>query len=83
MTYATINNVLCYQCSVTCGGGKRLREFWCQYDGKTVNNDKCPLPLPVITETCNDEPCAYWKEEHWSEVKVEQCRLINVIVLSA
>lgn len=58
------------ECSATCGGGKRHRPFWCQYDGKQDNIERCPRPSPVITETCNNEPCPNWIEEEWSECSV-------------
>ncbi|KAJ3649041.1 hypothetical protein Zmor_020803 [Zophobas morio] len=75
-------------CSVTCGGGSRLRQVHCVEEANNtkirVNDQKCTGHKPWFQEACNRMDCPAWIASSWSgcsvscgegtQVRVVECR---------
>ncbi len=62
-----------FQCSTTCGLGRRLRQVHCidALTKKSYDDQYCAqLPRkPMEYESCNLDPCPVWIADPWSPVK--------------
>ncbi|XP_015837335.1 protein madd-4 isoform X3 [Tribolium castaneum] len=75
-------------CSVSCGGGSRLRQVYCVEEANStkirVNDQKCTGHKPWFQEACNRMDCPAWIASSWSgcsvscgegtQVRVVECR---------
>lgn len=75
-------------CSVTCGGGSRLRQVHCVEEANNtkirINEGKCGARKPHFQEACNQIDCPKWHASQWSgcsvscgegvQVRVVECR---------
>ncbi|XP_076172003.1 A disintegrin and metalloproteinase with thrombospondin motifs 9 isoform X2 [Ptiloglossa arizonensis] len=57
-------------CSVTCGVGKRLRQYLCHIDNRIVPNSHCGDSPTGVVEVCNPGPCEQWQAGDWSPCSV-------------
>ena len=59
-----------FQCSVTCGEGKRNRFVRCEdAQGYLRSPTLCGhLDRPVSTQACSERPCGYWRSGLWGQV---------------
>ncbi|XP_076238234.1 A disintegrin and metalloproteinase with thrombospondin motifs 9 [Calliopsis andreniformis] len=53
-------------CSVTCGVGKRRRQYLCHVDNRIVPDSDCGGTPSGVVETCNAGPCLQWQAGDWS-----------------
>ncbi|KAF5289701.1 hypothetical protein FQR65_LT11755, partial [Abscondita terminalis] len=76
-------------CSVSCGGGSRLRQVYCVEETRNktkikIGEQKCPGRKPRYQEPCNQMICPKWQASPWSgcsvscgegvQVRVVECR---------
>ncbi|XP_053973328.1 A disintegrin and metalloproteinase with thrombospondin motifs 9-like isoform X2 [Hylaeus volcanicus] len=57
-------------CSVTCGVGKRRRQYLCHVDNRIVSHSHCGDSPPEVVEACNAGPCDQWQVGDWSTCSV-------------
>ena len=68
------------QCSVTCGGGVRVRSVTCRNtNNQVVPNTNCPGAMPDIEQVCSTNPCATYVVGEWSDVS-GLCFFIRFII---
>lgn len=77
---AAVVDLLCFQCSASCGIGYQQRYISCSmipsspglHAQTIISAGKCPEPHPPDTRPCVLQECAssaYWKVGPWSKVK--------------
>ncbi|XP_034187688.1 A disintegrin and metalloproteinase with thrombospondin motifs 9 isoform X1 [Osmia lignaria lignaria] len=59
-----------HSCSVTCGIGKRHRDYLCHVENRIVPHSYCGDPPPGVVEVCNAGPCEQWQAGIWSPCSV-------------
>ncbi|XP_012144163.2 A disintegrin and metalloproteinase with thrombospondin motifs 9 isoform X1 [Megachile rotundata] len=57
-------------CSVTCGVGKRHRNYLCHIENRIVDSSMCGDLPPGVVEVCNERPCEHWQAGDWSPCSV-------------
>ena len=65
--YLTVECV--FQCSVSCGGGRKQRKVWCMLGSQKVSDDQCNRKLrPVAKKECHLKECPEWYPGGWGPV---------------
>lgn len=71
------NHVPSFQCSVTCGDGRKQRPVSC-----SAGTNKCdPKTKPQSSVSCNAGSCPYWKVTKWSQVSKSE-HILNQTVIN-
>ena len=54
------------ECTATCGGGKRAKQYHCELNGFKVSDWRCNSNLkPYVTEECSSDECPRWSVGSW------------------
>lgn len=60
-----------FQCSATCGGGRKLRKIYCMQGEEKVNETLCDSKLrPAIRKECHLKECPEWYPGGWGPVSI-------------
>ena len=67
---ASIIMFLLFQCSTTCGEGRRERYVSCRdHEGNIADDAFCVhLPRPEAAQACMEKPCGQWRTGAWTPV---------------
>ena len=81
-TFTATLKVICdFQCSATCGKGRRGRYVSCRDRlGNMVEETSCLyVPKPVSQEACQVKACGKWQLGDWSQVSFSLCHIDKLL----
>ena len=65
---------ICFQCSVTCGEGRKTRLTICiNRNGVHLADSYCKGRKPRNSKTCKQGKCPHWNTSEWGKVMTVWC----------